>query len=367
MPVVYRTRRLKRFSAEVPFCSEDIRSLDDELLEEECETDSSSFTFISGLEKIHQELNDRNEVHTSQYSSAMQSDDVSVDVRDLNVGAEDYHDILSHCKLPAVNSYWNYTCINGDEKNTIPTEGEQNESSKQAENIDIFDEEIHVENKTDDNYNDNKNIGEENDHVIFSHCKLPAMDSNWNYKCTNLEQEKLECTNSEQKNPTPTEGEQNMGSKQPKDMELVQNINVLEDEIHIKDKTDDDDDDGHGKSIVAAPDKNKIDDTNGNVNDVDRKVTPYYGNIMSERTHFTSPTPPSNAFAGLALSNKDVCVETISKGKRKSVLNGILDPPVEMSMVLNTCVEMNQAPILEIPLLISNSSPVQVNKFLNQN
>ena len=356
MPAVYRTRRLKRFSVEVPFCSEDIRSLDDELLEEECETESSSFTFISGLEKIHQELNDRNEVHTSQYSSVMQSDEISVDVRDLNVGAENYHDILSHCKLPAMNSYWNYTCINNDEQNTILTEGEQNESSKQPENIeivqniDIFDDEIHVENKTDDDDNIYKNTGEENDHVVFSHCKIPAMDSNWNNECTNLEQ----------KNATPTEGEQNEGSKQPNDMELVQNINVSEDQMHVNDKTDDGDRDN---SLAAAADKNKRDDTNGNVNDVDRKVT----HIMSERTHFTSSTPPSNAFAGLALSSKDVCVEAISKGEPEAVLNGIIDPPVEMSMVLDPCMEMNQAPILEIPLLISNSSHVQVNEILNQN
>jgi hypothetical protein len=108
--------RLKWFSDEIPFCTEDLLSLDDELLEEECETDSSFFTFISGLEKIHEKLtNNKDEFHASQFSSVVESDEVAVDVRGLITCSRYNHDILAHCELAVTDLNWNTLCTNSGE------------------------------------------------------------------------------------------------------------------------------------------------------------------------------------------------------------------------------------------------------------
>ena len=87
------------------------------MLEEECENNSSSFTFISGCEKIQENLtNNNDEFHANEFSSVMESDELSVDVRGLNTHLGDDHDTLSHCQLPVIDLNWNNTCTNSGGK-----------------------------------------------------------------------------------------------------------------------------------------------------------------------------------------------------------------------------------------------------------
>jgi hypothetical protein len=248
-------------------------------------------------------------------------------------------------------------------KYAIPAEDELNANSKQlqdteiVQNIDLACEEIHVEKNVDDDVNRNKSIGAEDDDVMLSRCKFPAVDSNQDNACAASRDTNAMTAKDEVKD-----------SKQPDGLKIKQ---IIDGEINVKNRTDNDA--NHNEDIAHAHDDNCIlcvndgpekkideDDDDDEVNDINMQVTPCYRNTAPRRTFLPSPMPSSNAVASFSLSNKDAYMESSGKRKLEADFDVTIGPPVDMSMVLDTCVEIHCSPMVTKTHLTKKSPVIKV-------